>query len=103
MNREEILAKSRKENRDEGLLNAQHKGMAAGVITLILMYLVISIVSAIKDQPTHAVSAIFWAYIAAEAFPKFRFTRKAMYLAVLITGALASAASLARFLIDVLR
>ena len=47
--------------------------------------------------------AMFWAFVAAEAYPKYRFTGNKGFLASTVAGTLASAASLGSFVISVLR
>ena len=46
---------------------------------------------------------MFWAFVAAEAYPKYRCTGNKGFLASTVAGMLASAASLGSFVISVLR
>ena len=40
MNKEEILAKSRKENNDEGKKNAENKGREIGIVSFLILSLI---------------------------------------------------------------
>ena len=95
MNREEILAKSRAEKTDEGMQQAENRGRRIGVSAFCCVYVFIVIFN--------FVHAMFWAFVAAEAYPKYRFTGNKGFLASTVAGTLASAASLGSFVISVLR
>lgn len=77
MNREEILARSRKENVDEGLRDAQNRGRRIGT------------------------AAFAGMVIAAQYYPLYQFTKKSGYLMSAILGATASLAFLAAYIISV--
>lgn len=94
MNREEILARSRNERADEGELHARRRGMAIGIIAMVLVYLLIFILYTAADIPTSGISAILWTYMAANAIPRYRFTKRKLDLVVLICCGLAAVASL---------
>lgn len=104
MNREEILAKSRKENIDEGMIEAENKGRKMGVGVFCIVFAFIVIFNIINGQTTdRAVKAMFWAFLAVEAYPKYAFTKQKSYLFITIVGAIASIASLGTFILTVLR
>ena len=94
MNREEILAKSRAEKMDEGMQQAENRGRRIGVSAFCCVYVFIVIFNFVQGYPSYGFHAMFWAFVAAEAYPKYRFT---------VGGALACAASLGSFVISVLR
>ena len=57
----------------------------------------------VQGYPSYGFHAMFWAFVAAEAYPKYRFTGNKGFLASTVAGTLASAASLGSFVISVLR
>ena len=46
---------------------------------------------------------MFWAFTAAEAYPKYKFTQNKAYLITAVCGAIASLASLLSFVLSFLR
>ena len=103
MNREEILAKSRAEKMDEGMQQAENRGRRIGVSAFCCVYVFIVIFNFVQGDPSYGFHAMFWAFVAAEAYPKYRFTGNKGFLVSTVAGALASAASLGSFVISVLR
>ena len=90
MDKEEILARSRAEQIDEGMRDAEEKGRRIGIRAFCLVEVIILIFNFFTDQPTYMPMSMFWAFTAAEAYPKYRFTGKRTFLAVTITGGIAS-------------
>lgn len=103
MNREEVLAKSRKEQNDEGLIAAEHQGRRIGFTVFTFLFAFIVLFDFFNGQSNHSVYALYWAFLAAEAYPKYQFTSKRRYLIVVIGGILACIASLASYVLTVLR
>lgn len=103
MNREEILEKSRNEKKDEGMIEAENKGRRIGITAFSAVFIFIILFNFINGQPSYAPMAMFWAFAAAEAYPKYKFTNKKDYLVTAIAGAVASIGFLACFVINVLR
>ncbi len=103
MNREEILEKSRNEKMDEGMVNAENRGRYIGMSAFCLVFIFITIFNLFHGQHNYGPQAMFWAFIAAEAFPKYRFTKQKVYMVTTVAGTFASAASLASFVISVIR
>ena len=103
MNKEEILAKSRLENEDEGLKEAENQGRKIGITAFALMEIVIVCFNWFAGQPNYVPFAMFWAFVAAEAYPKYRFTKKRTYLVSTITGGMAAVLFLACHVISVMR
>ncbi len=102
MNREEILAKSRKERNDEGMVEAENKGRKIGLCVFCAVSAFIILFNFFNGQSSYAPMAMFWAFIAAEAYPKYTFTKQKSYLIITIAGAIAAIASLGSFVITVL-
>ena len=102
MNRDEILARSRAEQNDEGMRDAEEKGRRIGIRAFALVEVIILIFNGLTDQPNYVPIAMFWAFAAAEAYPKYRFTGKRSFLAVTIMGGLASLLFLVCHILSVL-
>ena len=47
------------------------------------------------------IHAVFWAYVAAEAFPRYRFSKEKSLLVTTIAGGLLAVANLATYVISV--
>ena len=80
MDKNEILQKSRLENKDEGMLIARNKGavlgkriMAAMCIVVLLIYV---FVKRVDDFSYFAVLAIFNSFLIGENIEQYRFTKK---------------------------
>ncbi len=102
MDKETILAKSRKEKNDEGMIIAENRGRKLGISVFCGFYVVITVFNLFTDQPNNIPTAMFWAYIAAEALPKYRFTKSKTYLITSIAAFIAALASLLNFVISYL-
>lgn len=92
MNKEEILQKSRQENKDEGRIAAEAAGRKIGVTAFCIVFVIIMLLNFFSGQSNYGVMAMFWAFLAAEAYPKYRFTKQKTYLVTVIAGAIASIA-----------
>ena len=103
MNREEILEKSRNEKIDEGMISAENRGRRIGVGAFCLVFIFITLFNLFHGQSNYGPQAMFWAFVAAEAFPKYRFTGSKVFLVTVIAGAIASVASLGSFVISAIR
>lgn len=103
MNREEILAKSRDEKRDEGMISAENRGRKIGITAFCLIFIFITLFNLFAGRRNDGPQAMFWAFVAAEAFPKYRFTGKKAYMVTTVAGAVASAAALGTFIISAIR
>lgn len=103
MNKEEILAKSRKEKNDEGLIAAENQGRKIGIAVFCAVLIFVLVFNLFTAQSNYAPMALLWAFIAAEAYPKYKFTSKSGYLVTVIAGAVASIAYLVCHVLSVLR
>lgn len=90
MNREEILAKSREEKHDEGFLEAENQGRKIGMIAFCIIFIFIIIFNLINGIKSYGPMTMFWAFLAAESYPKYRFTKNKLYLCHTIVSAIAS-------------
>ena len=102
MNKDEILARSRAEQNDEGMRDAEEKGRRIGIRAFALVEVIVLIFNFFTDQPIYVPAALFWAFTAAEAYPKYRFTGKRSFLAVTIMGGIASLLFLVCHILSVL-
>ena len=103
MNKEEILAKSRKENNDEGFVAAKNHGQKIGIGAFCLVFAFIAVFNIFNGQSSYAPMAMFWAFLAAEAYPQYKFTQNKGYLIAGIAGTIACIASLGSLVITTLR
>lgn len=103
MNREEILEKSRKEKIDEGMISAENRGRKIGFCVFCAIFVFIMVFNLLNGQPSFGPKSMFWAFVAAEAYPKYCFTKNKTFLVTTIAGSIASAASLTSFVISVIR
>lgn len=81
---------SRRENDDEGLHIIENEGRKLGIAIFACIWLLIVCVHFLYGQSNDGLLAMFWAFIAAEAIPKYRFTQKKMHLKIAITSSLLS-------------
>ena len=102
MEKEEILAMSRKEKNDEGFTVAEHQGRRLGVAAFSAVLIFIVLFNLFTGQTNNIPLSLCWAFVAAEAYPKYTFTKKSSYLVVVIAGSLASLAFLIAHILSVL-
>lgn len=102
MDKEQILEKSRSENLDEGIKNAENQGREIGITAFFIMLIIIIIFNWCTNQTNDALLAVFWAFVAAEAYPRYRFSKKKSLLVTTIAGGLVSLANLITYMISVL-
>lgn len=66
------------------------------------LFIVIVIFNLITGQINYAPMTLFWGFVAAEAYPKYRFTKNIGYLITVILGTVASLCCLAAYIVSVL-
>jgi len=105
MDKEEILKKSRQSHKDEGIEYAESQGRKIGFIIFSLLFLCIAIFNLFFGESStfHAVSSLFWAFIAAEGYGKYHFLKRKVYLVTMIAGSIASVVSVATYVLATLR
>lgn len=103
MNKEEILAKSRQEKNDEGFVAARSRGQKVGIGAFCVVFAFIAIFNFLNGQSSYAPMAMFWAFLAAEAYPQYTFTKNKGYFIAVIAGTTACIASLGSLVITTLR
>lgn len=103
MDKKEILDRAKKENMDEGKLHARSKGQAAGCVAVALVFIFIAVWNRFTGAQTDpAVYAMFAAFVAAEAYPQWRFTKEKKYLLISMGGGILTIAFLAEFVLKTL-
>ena len=103
MNREEILQKSRDAKQDEGFVQAENQGRRMGIVAFVCVFIFILFFSFINGQNTYAPLTMFWAFVAAEAYPKFRFTRNKAYLLTTICASVLTLCYFVCYVVDVVK
>lgn len=103
VNKEEILAKSRNEKNDEGLIDATNRGQRKGIVTFCLVFIFIVLFNLFTGQSNYAPMAMFFAFNAAEAYPKYKFTKNKAHLVTTIASSIACIAFLINLVIATLR
>lgn len=103
MNKEEILAKSRAENNDEGLKNVENRGRKIGFIAYSCVFLFLTLFNYVSGRDNYIANALFTAFVAGESYPMYTFTKKKKYLILVMIGAFASFLSLLSYIESVLR
>lgn len=103
MDREEILKRSRAEKEDEGETYAANKGRRTGVAAFCMVFIIIIVFNIITGQSNYMPFAMFWAYIAAEGWGKYRAsgTRACQWTAIL--GGVGAVCWLAAYVLSVLK
>ncbi len=89
MEKEEILARSRQEKPDEGTEYARSKGAALGMAGMCLMFLCLILFNLFNGISSHALMAMFWAYLGLESLGQYRVTGQKLLLTGAVLGILA--------------
>ena len=87
MDREEILRRSRAEKEDEGNTFLENKGRRWGMVGFCAMTIVLLVFNLAAGQNSCSVLAMFWSYIALEAWAKYRVSRRHTFLTVAVLAA----------------
>lgn len=102
-NKEDILRKSRNSKIDEGMEFIENKGRKIGFIAFCVVFIIIVLFNAFMGKKSNEVATLFWAYLACESIPKYKFTHERIYLITIIFGTVASVLSLSNFILTSLR
>lgn len=86
MNREEILARSRSANYDEGLRYARDSGRLYASLGLSVIIVILLIVNFIKGISNSGVFAIAWIYFGCEYYGHYRISKKKSSLVKALIG-----------------
>jgi len=90
MNKEEILEKSRKDYNDEGMIQAENKGREIGFIVFVIVFLIVALMNLFygDNNDNYGPFAMFWAFLAAESYPKYKFTKRKSDLFTIILSSI---------------
>ncbi len=103
MKKEEILARSRAEKRDEGVEFELGKGRLYGITGMTVLYLALLIFNWVYNQNNSSLFAMYWTYLAFEMLGRYRVIKKKSLLAGGILSAMAAAGFLIAHIITVVR
>lgn len=105
MNKEEILERSRQSLKDEGMEYAENQGRKIGFVAFVLLFAFLGIFNLFFGETStyHAISSLFWVFVAGEAYGKYRFVRKKEYLITAIAGSIAAILSVVNYILTTLR
>ncbi|MEG3074413.1 MAG: DUF6442 family protein [Ruthenibacterium sp.] len=92
MTKKEILEKSRAESNDEGMENAELKGLKIGYICFIILFMLMIVFNLFYGAPEtgHALQALFWAFFASLTYGRYRFKKQNIMLFTVIVAGLCS-------------
>lgn len=102
MDREEILKRSREQKEDEGTVYADNKGRRYGVIGFCSVFIIILLFNILTKQNNFVPYSMFFAYVAAEAYGRYRATKAKMLMVTTVTSSIAAVGSLACYALGVL-
>ena len=99
MDKDEILARSRKENllRDEGEMNARDKGRQWGEIGFLSLCIVVAIYDLVRGLDTSLPMVFFFGYLSCQAFGRYGAGRDKFVLVIGIFYAIGTLAFLAAY------
>ena len=81
----------------------ENKGRRWGVIGFCAMTIVLLVFNLATGQNSYSILALFWSYIALEAWAKYRVSRRHTFLTVAVLAAFSSLCFLACHVLGVLR
>lgn len=90
MDKNEILKRSREQKEDEGTVFAENKGRRYGVAGFCTVYIIIIFFNIFTNQNNFVPHSLFFAYMAAEAYGRYRITQQKSLMVTTILGAVAS-------------
>jgi hypothetical protein len=102
MNKEEILKKSRDQKEDEGTIYADNNGRRYGVIAFSSIFIIITFFNLFTKQNNFIPYCMFFAYMSAEAYGKYRATKVKVFMTTTILASFASVAFLICYVLVVL-
>lgn len=104
MVKEDILAKSRKEKKDEGMEYIENHGRRVGFMVFLFVVAFLLVFSFFygESDTFHAVLALLWIFIATEGYAKYHYLKSKGYLVTAITSGLASFAHIVSYVLKTL-
>ena len=102
MTKEEILARSRNEKKDEGTEYIASRGRRWGVGAMSLMFIALSVFNWANGQDNDQLLAVFWAYLSFEVYGMYKVTHERSRLIAAILGLVAAVLFAVCYVITVL-
>jgi hypothetical protein len=102
MNKDEILKKSRELKEDEGTIYTDNKGRRYGVIAFSSIFIIITFFNLFTSQNNFVPYCMFFAYMSAEAYGKYRATKSKTFMTTTVLASFASFAFLICYIFVVL-
>ena len=103
MKKEEILARSRAEKKDEGTEYAMGKGRLYGIAAMTIIYLALLSFNWVYRQNSDTLFAMYWIYVGFELLGRYKVTKKPVLLFGAVMGILACAGFLTAYVIRIVR
>ncbi len=106
MNKEEILSKSRTENKnkaDEWAVFINHKSREFGIKALTIVFCVLTIFNILAGQSNHALYAMYFIYLGFYEIGKFKVKKEKMYIIFGIISTLYGVFRLVLYVLTVLK
>ena len=103
MNKEEILARSRQEKKDEGVEYALDRGRRAGITAMSLIFMLICIFNFWQGYSNYAVFAMYWMYFGFESYGRYVGSKQKISLMGMVLGIVTSLTFFAAHVMYVLR
>lgn len=105
MLREDVLAKNREGNYDEGFEHTENQGLRTGYTLFAIVYMCLALFDIfLGDGETHnALNGLFWIFMATRHFSNYRFTKNKLMLFVAILDVIISITSIVTFVAKTLR
>lgn len=103
MNKEEVLAKSRKEKIDEGFVEAENRGRKIGYVVFSFISIFLIIFNFINGRKNYEIIALIFAFLGAESYSKYSFTKQKTFLISSLAGIIVAVTFIVNHILLVLR
>lgn len=90
MNKEEILMRSREQKEDEDVEFIENKGRSYGVVGFGIAFVIIIFFNIFTKQNSFTPYSMFFAFVAAESYGKYKTTKRMSFMTAVVLGASAS-------------
>ncbi len=103
MDKEKILERSRNENNDEGLNYVSSRGVRLGYKIFLLLCAVLIVVNIIFKQNSDSILVLLWGFMAADAYSRYKFTKKKYHIVLSVIAGIASISNLVNYIMNVIK
>jgi len=103
MNKDEILEKSRREKKDEGIEYAMNNGRRLGTVGMSIMFVILLVYNLLKGIDSDALHAVFWTYIGLDNLGRYRITKEKSLLIGAVAGTLAGVLFFVTYILGTVR